>query len=460
MPESSKGISLNELGVSGLQYSSGIVTEEFLTDLQGTSAAKIYREMRDNDPVIGAMMFAVEMMIRQAEWEVKPVEGVTDEQVEFLEGAFDDMSHTWQDALSEILSMLTFGYAPMEVIYKFRRGLSDDSKERSQFDDGKIGWRKFALRSQESVEEWVFDDTGGIQGLIQADPNAFKKITIPIDKFILFRTTSFKNNPEGRSVLRNSYRSWFFKKRIEEIEGIGIERDLAGLPIAWVPPEWLADSPNPTQAASLENIKNIVRNVRRDEMEGIILPSVMHPSTGERVIDFKLLSTGGRRQFNTTEIIQRYDQRIAMTLMADFIILGHDAVGSFALASTKTDMFSSAVNAILDTIADTINRHAVPKLFELNNEEPPFPVFTHTGVEANTLDTISEYVKRLSESGISFTDDETQLFLREQAGMPAVVNEPEDQADALDDGSSTTASPQLVNGGEKEVREGSERRPA
>jgi hypothetical protein len=433
MPESTKGVSLTEVGVSGLQYSSGIVTEEFLTDLQGTNAAKVYREMRDNDPVIGAMMFAVEMMIRQAEWEVKPVEGVTDEQVEFLDGAFNDMSHTWQDALSEILSMLTFGYAPMEVIYKMRRGISDDSKERSKFDDGKIGWRKFALRAQETVEEWIFDDAGGIQGLIQGDPNKFKKVKLPIEKFVLFRTTSFKNNPEGRSALRNSYRAWYFKKRIEEIEGIGIERDLAGLPIAWVPPEWLSDTPNATQAASLENIKNIVRNVRRDEMEGIILPSVMHPSTGERVIDFKLLSTGGRRQFNTTEIIQRYDQRIAMTLMADFII---------------------------DTIADTMNRHAIPKLFELNNEEPPYPVFTHNGVEANTLDQISEYIKRLSEAGIRFSDDETQLFLREQAGLPAVINEPKDTTNAVDDGEASTASPQLVNGGEEEVREGGERRPA
>ena len=55
--------------------------------------------------------------------------------------------------------------------------------------------------------------------------------TIPMSKALLFRTKSRKNNPEGRSILRNAYRSWYFKRRIQEIEGIGIERDLAGLPV-------------------------------------------------------------------------------------------------------------------------------------------------------------------------------------------------------------------------------------
>lgn len=52
---------------------------------------------------------------------------------------------------------------------------------------------------------------------------------------MLFRTESVKDNPEGRSILRNAYRSWYFKRRIQEIEAIGIERDLAGLPVIHAP---------------------------------------------------------------------------------------------------------------------------------------------------------------------------------------------------------------------------------
>lgn len=35
-----------------------------------------------------------------------------------------------------------------------------------------------------------------------------------------------EKDPEGKSILRNAYRSWYFKKRIQEIEGIGIEATL------------------------------------------------------------------------------------------------------------------------------------------------------------------------------------------------------------------------------------------
>jgi hypothetical protein len=41
------------------------VYEEWLKDLQGIKGVKIYKEMRDNDPICGAIMFAIEMLIRQ-----------------------------------------------------------------------------------------------------------------------------------------------------------------------------------------------------------------------------------------------------------------------------------------------------------------------------------------------------------------------------------------------------------
>ncbi|MGI6498023.1 MAG: hypothetical protein ACOX0U_04265 [Oscillospiraceae bacterium] len=64
---------------------------------------------------------------------------------------------------------------------------------------------------------------------------------------MIFRTKSRKGSPEGRSILRNAYRSWYFKRRIQEIEGIGIERDLAGFPTLTAPEGmniWDEDDPD------------------------------------------------------------------------------------------------------------------------------------------------------------------------------------------------------------------------
>ena len=65
-------------------------------------------------------------------------------------------------------------------------------------------------------------------------------MTIPRAKCLLFRPTAYKSNPEGRSILRTAYRPWYNLTQIENIEGIGIERDLAGLPVVKVPPEVMA----------------------------------------------------------------------------------------------------------------------------------------------------------------------------------------------------------------------------
>ncbi len=74
----------------------------------------------------------------------------------------------------------------------------------------------------------------------------------------------------------------------------------------------------------------MVKSIRRDEYEGLVLP---------HGFEFELVSTGGARQFDTNAIINRYDAKIAMTVLADFIMLGHQKVGSFALSSDKTELF-------------------------------------------------------------------------------------------------------------------------
>jgi hypothetical protein len=169
----------------------------------------------------------------------------------------------------------------------------------------------------------------------QIDPWTGKgMVEIPIEKSLLFRTTAQKGNPEGRSLLRNAYRPWWYKRRIEEIEAIGIERDLAGLPVANVPPEYLSIHATAEQQSVLAAIQQIVTSIKRNEQEGVIFPSV-YDENGHKTFDLTLMSSGGARQFDTDKVISRYDQRIAMSVLSDFILLGHDNVGSFALGASR-----------------------------------------------------------------------------------------------------------------------------
>src|SRR5690242_1079078 len=155
---------LQEIGLTGLKRATGTIDEEFLPALRGRKAIKVYREMSLNDPIVGALLFAIDKLVRQVTWRVEGNDNTSDsaEAVEFVEQCMDDMSHTWNDMISEILSCLVYGWSWHEIVYKKRVGpWEKDPKKKSKYTDGRIGWRKIPIRSQETLLRWLFDEDGG-----------------------------------------------------------------------------------------------------------------------------------------------------------------------------------------------------------------------------------------------------------------------------------------------------------
>ena len=415
-----------DYGKTGITRFGGFVYEEWLKELQGKRGVMTYREMRDNDAIIGAFLYAIKMIIRKVKWKVEPG-GKTPKDVEvarFVEECRNDMCMSWNDIISEILTFLSFGWCYMELCYKKRFGDNTDEQLYSKYDDGRIGWKKWGIRAQETLWRWGFNTDGSITGMEQLSPPDYRATFIPMEKSILFRTESNKNNPEGRSILRNAYRSWYMKKNIEEIEAIGIERDLAGFPIMWLPEEIMAGGmpdATPEQSAAYSAYKNMITNINRNEQEGALLPLVYNDK-GNKMYDLTLLASGAtRRQFDTNQIIQRYEQRIAMTVLADFLMLGHERSGSYSLSSNKTSMFQSALLAIVDIISETINTQAIPRLIKLNDfgKLKDYPKIVHDDIEHVNLDELGNFIQRIAAAGaVSFGDIETENSLRNAAKMP------------------------------------------
>ena len=414
-----------ERGTTGLRRSAGYVREEFLTELTGLVGMRTYRQMRDNDPVIGACLFAIEMLLRNVTWRVQPADDSPDATwaAEFARTClFEDMDMTWSMTLAEILTMLTFGWAYFEMTMKYRNGyqppqqLDDVPFMPSRYDDGLLGFGKVSIRAQETLLRWEFDTSGGLMGMHQLDPFTGRLAYIPYEKALLFRPTSWKANPEGRSILRNAYRPWYLKNNLENIEGIGIERDLAGLPIAYVPAQTMSPKASADEQAQLAAIKRIVRNVRVDEQHGIVFPS-LYDVNGHPLYKFELLSSAGSKQFDTNAVIQRYDLRISQSMLADMIFLGHEAVGSFALASSKTNILSTSLGGYLIAIADIVNRRMVPFLWRVNAlPEALMPCFVHGDVESVDLAELGGFVQQYAQAGFDVLDLES--YLRQAAGLP------------------------------------------
>ncbi|GAF77854.1 unnamed protein product, partial [marine sediment metagenome] len=200
---------------------------------------------------------------------------------------------------------------------------------------------------------------------------------------------------------------------------IGVERDLAGIPIIWVPPQMFNKDASADDKAALAAYKEIVTNLKRDEQEGMVFPNA-YDSNGKRMYDVSLLSTGGNRQVNTDIIVDRYDRRMAMSVLADFLFIGHKNTGSFALIDNKTDIFVTAIASWLESISDVFNRFAIPKLWAMNG----FPMdrlakLVYGDIETPDLEKLGQYVSNLSGSGVNlFPNKKLENWLKRAAGMP------------------------------------------
>ena len=399
MPVSPNVETFREVGVSGLKHHSGYVSEEFLTQLQGDKAVKVFQEMGDNDPTVGTVLYALENVVRQVTWtEEGPNAALVRE-------CRENMSHSWEDLIAEILSKLQFGWAYHEIVYTER--------------DGKIVWRKIPIRAQSTLNRWELDPHGGIQGMWQNTGMA--QVFLPISKSLHFRTSARKNNPQGKSVLRTAYRPWWFKKRIEEFEGVGVERDLAGIPKIGVPAELLQAAPGTQEAAALAIFKDIGENLRNDDQACVIYP-LAYTEQGNELYKIELMGNPGRREFTTGPIIERKSLEIAMSALADVILIGHESVGSFALSSSKERLLLIGLQSQVDEIASVFNRHALPRLFALNGIDDQGQTKLVPGeLQATDLAVLAEIIWKLSMAGMAFfPSDPTEARLRALLDLPAM----------------------------------------
>jgi hypothetical protein len=411
------------LGTTGLKQSAGMIDEEFLARLRGPNGVRTYLEMWLNSPIIGAALHVIETLITQTEWRVEPAKGnkspEAKAEAEDTENSLGDMSHTWEEMISEILSMLVFGWSYFETVYKIRRGQTKDPRTRSQYDDGKWGWRKIEIRGQETLDRWQFDDEGGLDGMHQMDTYQGTRAFIPIVKALLFRTKFFKGNPEGISMLRPAVVSYWFAKRIPQFEAIGIERELAGMPIFEVPPEILSPNASANDRALRTLLEQFVTEIRRDERYGGLVPSSVNEDGTKSQYEFRLVNSGGRRQIDTDVVVKRHESRMLMVFLAQFLILGQDKVGTQSLGTTFTDLFGVALGALMDKIASVFNRFAIRRRQELNGKPIELdPYLVHGDVSKPDLDKIGKYLTALAAAGIDLSEDAIQRKLLEIGTLP------------------------------------------
>jgi hypothetical protein len=416
------------IGGTGLD-NFGFIHDDFIQGLNGLNGVRAYREMMDNDPVIFGMLYAIGMLIRGVNWHVEPATGpdvdeeLAQQAADFVSSVFlEDMDHPWEEFISEVISFLGYGHDVHEIVYKIRGGKTTDPATNSRFDDNRIGIRKLAPRAQDTIWRWDMEQDATVKGLWQTLPDR-ANVYLPIEKILLFRTTSNKGNPEGRSILRGSYVPYTRKQTIEAAEGRAAMRT-AGLVELAIPAQFMSPDADDNEKAVFAAYKAVADSVAQDRQGSIVLPSDRDES-GNRMFSVAYISTDGRRPADMTNVIERYDKRIAASVLADFMLLGQQAVGSFALSSDKTQLFSRSLTAYLDMIQAPINRVLIPRLWEFNGfDEALMPKFIPGAVSSKALGELGTYISSISSAGARlFPDKNLENVLRDAADLPELTDD-------------------------------------
>jgi hypothetical protein len=378
--------------------------------------------------VIASAMNLITTMIARVPWRIDPF-ATNEESLKvsgFITEILNDMDESWQTFISEVSTMNTYGHSVHEVVLRYRR-----YEEGSKYNDGKVGLKYLPIRSQTSIAEWVYANSGrDLVGIKQNLPNIAryknaqqKNPFIPIDDLLIFRVNPQDGSPLGTSPLDGCYNAWRYLVTYQEIESTTVSKNLNGVPIMRIPAKNMAKHASEDDAKVYENAKKIVSNVNNGEQAGLVIPSDFDEISGKRYFEFDVVNSTASNTSVVSEIIRRYTNEILQCLSADLLQLGSTNTGSYSLADSKTSLMETVVQSRTNEIANVINNKLIPKLLRANGlPTDKAPKFTFGDISRPDLEVFAKALQQLMAVGLVYASAKNVNYISEQLGLPDLID--------------------------------------
>jgi hypothetical protein len=384
-----------ELGGTGRSYSArfqySLPTDEYLSTLQWPSDIEIYNKMERSDAQVKATLLMLELPIRSTSWYLKSADNSSQakKNKEFIEdnlfkGPPSGMKNHFDDFIKESCSMFTYGHAVFEKVFEVKNNF--------------LQWKKFAPRPQSTLYDFLYNKFGDLTDVEQwIYQPSYTRVKMPKQKLIVFTHDMKQGDYRGRSVLRTAYKHWSIKDFLYKITNIGIERNFVGTPVITLPQNY--------DEADYARAKKIVTDLRSNQYGGITLPE-----------GFLLeLFEGKRTMVDVLPYIEHQDLLISRSILAQFMNLGSNSAGSFALSKDQTELFLMMLGAIAKYIANVINTEAIPQLIEFNFNSDLYPKLCFKPLGNNK---ILETLKNMVDGNLIIPDRDLEDWLRDMMELP------------------------------------------
>lgn len=433
---------LSESGYLGLNVFNGVSNDELKKELNFPNSVNTYKQMSYHSTINSALTL-YENLVGKVDWSFKPIKDANDEELKQAQ-IINEMMHdltdqTWSEFISEALSANMYGFSVQEKVYR-RRLKANGSK----YNDGIIGWKKLPIRNQETIEKFIFSEDGnevkGVKQNLSAISDVYNRyssrtnneVILPRSKILLFRAGKHNGDPFGKSMLRDAYLAWRFLSVIEEIEANGVAKDLAGLPVLKLPPQYLSSEASADQKAIRAYYENVMRNLQLNQQSALILPQAHDPDTKQPLFELELLSLNGSKAMDTSKIKEYYKNLILTSLFADILVLGQSGGGSNALGQVKNSLSASAAETMLRKIRDVINEDLIKQTYELNGwDTSRMGQIDFDNLESEDLESFSKAVQRFASTSVIEVDRAVLNRVRESIGVDALPDDMEPDKEKL-----------------------------
>lgn len=457
-----------EIGRPGTRHWAGkIITGEWVPELTGPRGLDTYERMRSSDGAVAATLRSLKLPLRAATWDIEPASS-DPQDVEIADrvraNLFEGMSMTWEDHLRQLLTHFEFGFYVCEKRWQisddmpttwpaleFRRargeipafGVDADDPQQLRFtrDDGTavrvdrrtfyaaigrfgreplVTLRKLAPRQQKTVDKWDVAPDGGLRGVVQKITGGQDagRYEIPIEQLLIFVNDKEAANWTGKSVLRPAYKHWFMKDLYYRTDAIAAERFGVGIPIMKVPKDKAQDR------ETLEHVEEILENVRSHERAQIV---------EVEGYEFRVDGMGQGRGKDNLPMIQHHDWMIAVSVLAQHLMLGSTDTGSHALAGDITSLFLMVEEAHGREICSVHNRYLIPQMVRFNYPGVTrFPQLTVGRIETRDTGKLIAAVGNAVQAGALSREPELENYLRDSLGLPALASSGSPAADDIE----------------------------
>ena len=418
---------LGEMGALGLQVFNGVSNDDLKRELNWPMSIRTFKQMNAHGTVNSAMTL-FDNIIGKATWSITPPKDATEEekrQCEILGTMMHDMEGTWSEFIRDVLSMNIFGFSVHEKVYRKRY-----TSNGSLYNDGLIGWKKLPIRAQETIEKFIFSADGNdILGVKQNltgvtdNYNRFSnridnEVVLPRSKVMLFRAGKHRGDPFGKSPLREAYLAWRFLTALEDLEATSIAKDVSGLPVLYLPAQYLSEDASPNQKAIRQYYENAMRNLQMNQQSAMILPLSFDEISKQSMFKLELLASEGKKQFDISKVKEYYKNSIVTSLVSDVLLQGQSQVGSFALGSLKNSMSGAAAETMLKSIRDVIQKELIQQTYTLNSwNVERMGTLDYDNLDDINLEELSKSYQRYSSTGLLELDREVLNAVRESVGI-------------------------------------------